>query len=50
MGEYGGIGLPVPDHTWEENTGGWGYQLMSETANLMLHYESLAKAIATGSW
>lgn len=26
VGEYGGIGYPVKDHTWNVNAGGWGYQ------------------------
>jgi len=32
IGEYGGIALPVPDHTW---TQGWGYQTARDAAGLI---------------
>lgn len=32
VGEYGGIALPVPGHTW---TSGWGYQLARDPAGLL---------------
>ena len=32
VGEYGGIALPVPGHTW---TQGWGYQTVRDPEGLM---------------
>jgi hypothetical protein len=32
VGEFGGIALPIPDHTW---TKGWGYQTVKDAAGLV---------------
>ena len=34
VGEYGGIGYPVKDHTWNVNAGGWGYQQYDDPEKL----------------
>jgi len=37
LGEFGGLGLPVQDHTWEQKN--WGYQNMLNTDELLEKYE-----------
>lgn len=37
VGEYGGIALPVPGHTW---TSGWGYQLARDPGGLLRRIRS----------
>jgi len=36
LGEFGGLGLPVPEHTWEQKN--WGYEKMGDSAALMQKY------------
>ncbi len=36
LGEFGGLGLPVPDHTWEQKN--WGYEKMGDSAALIQKY------------
>ncbi len=38
LGEFGGLGLPVQGHTWEEKN--WGYRNMEDTLQLLARYES----------
>ncbi len=38
LGEYGGLGLPVKDHTWEATN--WGYRTLGDTLQLIATYES----------
>ncbi len=38
LGEFGGLGLPVKDHTWEQKN--WGYRTMDDTLQLLSRYES----------
>ncbi len=38
-GEFGGLGLKVDGHTWENKT--WGYQNVSDSAELTSGYEAL---------
>ncbi len=38
LGEFGGLGLPVQGHTWEQKN--WGYRNMSDTLQLLAKYES----------
>ncbi len=38
LGEFGGLGLPVQDHTWEQKN--WGYQKMNDSTELLRKYES----------
>ena len=39
LGEFGGLGLPVPDHMWKKDH--WGYQAMKDQEQLTRRYESL---------
>jgi hypothetical protein len=38
LGEFGGLGLPVQGHTWEQKN--WGYRNMEDTIQLLEKYES----------
>nr|WP_035805946.1 sugar-binding domain-containing protein [Lunatimonas lonarensis] len=42
LGEYGGLGLPVEGHTWQEKDN-WGYQSFKNEAELGSRYEQLIK-------
>jgi beta-galactosidase/beta-glucuronidase len=37
LGEFGGLGLPVQGHSWEQKN--WGYQKMSDSTDLLRRYE-----------
>jgi len=37
LGEFGGLGLPVQGHTWEQKN--WGYRNMEDTIQLLERYE-----------
>jgi len=37
LGEFGGLGLPVQGHTWEQKN--WGYEKMSDSTGLLRKYE-----------
>lgn len=43
LGEFGGLGLPVQDHTWEERN--WGYENMDDTAALLEKYEDFYRLV-----
>ncbi len=38
LGEFGGLGLPVQGHTWEQRN--WGYRNMEDSLQLLSKYES----------
>lgn len=38
LGEFGGLGLPLQGHTWEEKN--WGYRNMEDSMQLLARYES----------
>lgn len=38
LGEFGGLGLPLQGHTWEQKN--WGYRNMADTLQLLEKYES----------
>lgn len=38
LGEFGGLGLPLQGHTWEQKN--WGYRNMTDTLQLLSKYES----------
>jgi hypothetical protein len=38
LGEFGGLGLPVQGHTWEQRN--WGYRNMEDTLQLLARYET----------
>jgi hypothetical protein len=42
LGEYGGLGLPVEGHTWQ-NKDNWGYQSFKTEAELLERYKTLIK-------
>jgi hypothetical protein len=37
LGEFGGLGLPLQGHTWEQKN--WGYRNMQDTLQLLSRYE-----------
>jgi len=39
LGEFGGLGLPVPEHTWQQKNN-WGYQSFKNSEELYSKYES----------
>ncbi|MDO4575877.1 MAG: glycoside hydrolase family 2 TIM barrel-domain containing protein [Planctomycetia bacterium] len=40
LGEFGGLGLPVKGHAWQDN-GNWGYVNMADKDQLLARYSSL---------
>ncbi len=43
LGEFGGLGLAVPDHTWVAQT--WGYQGVADSAELTERYVELWRGV-----
>lgn len=37
LGEYGGLGLAIENHTWEQSN--WGYRVMNDVNDLLSKYE-----------
>ncbi len=44
LGEFGGLGLPVDNHTWQEKDN-WGYQSFKNKEELTNRYASLMEAL-----
>ncbi|MEO9020911.1 MAG: sugar-binding domain-containing protein [Ginsengibacter sp.] len=44
LGEFGGLGLPVQGHTWQEKS--WGYQSFESNDSLFKRYQSLTVKLA----
>ncbi len=44
LGEFGGLGLPVENHTWQ-NKNNWGYQSFQNADTLFLKYESFVNSL-----
>lgn len=44
LGEFGGLGLPLEGHTWQEKNN-WGYQSFPNKDELLAKYESFISAI-----
>lgn len=42
LGEFGGLGLPVDKHTWQQKDN-WGYQSFKSPEELVARYEALIK-------
>ncbi len=42
LGEFGGLGLPVADHTWQDKNN-WGYQSFKSPEELLTRYTKLMK-------
>ncbi len=45
LGEFGGLGLPVEGHTWQQKDN-WGYQSFKNKEELMERYEQLIEDLA----
>jgi len=45
-GEFGGLGLAIPEHTWSEKS--WGYQGMADREALTKRYEGLLRRVWQG--
>jgi len=43
LGEFGGLGLPVQDHTWEERN--WAYENMSDVSSLLHKYREFYETV-----
>ncbi len=44
LGEFGGLGLPVEDHTWQEKNN-WGYQSFSSKDELLEKYSAFMETL-----
>ncbi|HVF97527.1 MAG TPA: glycoside hydrolase family 2 TIM barrel-domain containing protein, partial [Flavisolibacter sp.] len=44
LGEFGGLGLPVENHTWQQ-TKNWGYQTFKNKEDLLARYTELINSI-----
>lgn len=44
LGEFGGLGLPIQGHTWQEKS--WGYQSFKNNDSLFKRYQSLTVKLA----
>ena len=45
LGEFGGLGLGLPGHTWSKQS--WGYQPMTDTGSLSARYSKLLDRVQT---
>lgn len=45
LGEFGGLGLPVDGHTWQQKNN-WGYQSFKNSGDLFAKYAAFTKRIA----
>ncbi|MCK5821347.1 MAG: chitobiase/beta-hexosaminidase C-terminal domain-containing protein [Bacteroidales bacterium] len=45
LGEFGGLGLPVKNHTWKQDQN-WGYENMEGTMSLLSKYEAFYQEVA----
>lgn len=46
LGEFGGLGLPVVGHTWQQKDN-WGYQSFKNKEELLDRYQGLIKSLKT---
>ena len=44
LGEFGGLGLPVAEHTWKQKEN-WGYENMNDSNSLLQRYEDFYKTV-----
>lgn len=44
LGEFGGLGLPVPGHTWQQKDN-WGYQTFKNADELFAKYKSFTEKL-----
>lgn len=45
LGEYGGLGLPMEGHTWQDKAN-WGYQSFKDVDSLFIQYSNFVDMIA----
>lgn len=45
LGEFGGLGLPVEKHTWQDKNN-WGYRNFTDAKEMMIRYEELIRNLA----
>lgn len=45
LGEFGGLGLPVPDHLWAQE-GNWGYRTFADAKQFAAKYAELIASLA----
>jgi beta-galactosidase/beta-glucuronidase len=45
LGEYGGLGLPLTDHTWQQRN--WGYQTFGTSDSLLMRYAGFIMTLDT---
>ncbi len=45
LGEYGGLGLPMEGHTWQDKSN-WGYQSFKDADSLFIQYSNFVNMIA----
>ncbi len=44
LGEFGGLGLRIKGHSWDES--GWGYDLLEDREGLLRRYEEVLRGVA----
>ncbi|MBT7465877.1 MAG: beta-galactosidase [Bacteroidetes bacterium] len=44
LGEFGGLGLPIKDHTWQQDKN-WGYENMEGPSSLLAKYEQFYEEV-----
>lgn len=45
LGEFGGLGLPIPEHAWQKDKN-WGYQSFKNSEELFARYKTLTAKLA----
>ncbi|HUM66601.1 MAG TPA: hypothetical protein PLV32_12170 [Chitinophagaceae bacterium] len=45
LGEYGGLGLPIEGHTWQDKAN-WGYQSFKDEDSLFIQYSNFVNMVA----
>lgn len=46
LGEFGGVGVPIAGHVWDDLIAGWGYNGTKNPSDLLSEYESLIDSVA----
>ena len=45
IGEYGGVGWPISDHLWDNESDNWGYQTLKNAEEVQLAYKVVTQQI-----
>lgn len=45
LGEFGGLGLPIKGHLWQDDEKNWGYRVTKDKADLTRKYERLLQRV-----